>query len=135
MRHIIEVDPQLRLALPDLVEQPRVLHRDDCLRRETLQQRDLLLSERSHFLAIEGDRVQEGAFLAQRHRDHRAGAAELDEGAPRRALVAGLGGDVDLMHDGIAVHQFRQTRAGRPEVAVGPQKFGGGGGDPAKRDD
>ena len=34
------------------VDQPRVLHRDDRLRREILQQRDLLVGERPHFLAV-----------------------------------------------------------------------------------
>ena len=35
------------------VNQPRVLHRDDRLRREVLQQRDLLVGERAHFLAVD----------------------------------------------------------------------------------
>ena len=36
-----------------LGDQPRVLHRDDRLRREVLQQRDLLVGERPDFLAVE----------------------------------------------------------------------------------
>ena len=39
-------------GLARLVNQPRVLHRDDRLRREVLQQRDLLVGERPDFLAI-----------------------------------------------------------------------------------
>ena len=38
--------------LARLGDQPRVLHRDDRLRREVLQQRDLLVGERPHLLAI-----------------------------------------------------------------------------------
>ena len=39
-------------ALAQFAEQPRVLHRDDRLRREVLQQRDLLVGERADFLAV-----------------------------------------------------------------------------------
>ena len=39
--------------LARLGDQPRVLHRDDRLRREILQQRDLLVGERPHLLAID----------------------------------------------------------------------------------
>jgi hypothetical protein len=38
-----------------LGQQPRVLHRDDRLRREILQQRDLLVGEGSYLLAIHRD--------------------------------------------------------------------------------
>ena len=37
--------------LARLGDQPRVLHRDDRLRREILQQRDLLVGERPYLLA------------------------------------------------------------------------------------
>ena len=39
-------------GLARLGDQPRVLHRDHRLRREILQQRDLLVGERPHFLAV-----------------------------------------------------------------------------------
>ena len=42
-------------ALAQFAEQPRVLHRDDRLRREVLQQRDLLVGERADLLAINGE--------------------------------------------------------------------------------
>ncbi len=35
------------------VNEPRVLHRDDRLRGEVLQQCDLLVGERPHFLAVD----------------------------------------------------------------------------------
>ena len=41
-------------CLARLGDQPRILHRDDRLRREILQQRDLLVGERPHFPAIDG---------------------------------------------------------------------------------
>ena len=42
--HIVEGDAQLGLALADLVQQPGILHRDNRLCREVLQQRDLLVA-------------------------------------------------------------------------------------------
>src|SRR5205085_12090166 len=50
---------QVAGALARLGDQPRVLHRDDRLRREILQQRDLLLRERPHLLAIHNNCTQE----------------------------------------------------------------------------
>ena len=51
--------------LARLGDQPRVLHRDDRLRREVLQQRDLLVGERPHLLAIDGDDAEQRLVLAQ----------------------------------------------------------------------
>ena len=42
-------------CLARLGDQPRVLHRDDRLRREVLEQRDLLVGERAHLLAVDAD--------------------------------------------------------------------------------
>ena len=42
-------------------------HRDDRLRREVLQQRDLLIGKRPHLLTIDADRTEERVILAQRH--------------------------------------------------------------------
>ena len=42
--------------LARLGQEPRVFHRNDRLRREILQQRDLLVGERPHFLAVERNR-------------------------------------------------------------------------------
>jgi len=41
--HIVEGDAQLGLALADFVEQPSIVHRDDCLSREAFEQRNLLV--------------------------------------------------------------------------------------------
>ena len=41
--------------LPQLIEQPRVLDGDDGLRGEVLDQLDLLVGERPHLLAVDGD--------------------------------------------------------------------------------
>ena len=47
-------------GLARLGDEPRVLHRDHRLRREILQQRDLLVGERPHFVAV-GDNMPEQA--------------------------------------------------------------------------
>ena len=45
------------------VKQPRVLHRDDRLRREILQQCDLLVGERPDLLAVDAKITPEQLFL------------------------------------------------------------------------
>ena len=65
--------------LARLGQQPRVLHRDHRLRREVLQQRDLLVGERPDLLAIDGDDAEQGIVFAQRHDEQGARAAELDQ--------------------------------------------------------
>ena len=49
-----------------LGQEPRILHRDYRLRRELLQQRYLLLSERPHVLAENSNRTQQNIILAER---------------------------------------------------------------------
>ena len=85
-------DPVLQLPVPrrDLVgarpqfaEQPRVLHRDDRLRREILQQRDLLVGERPNLLAIGDYQAEQCVVLAQRHNQQRTNAISR----PSRAVA------------------------------------------------
>ena len=68
-------DAVLQFAVPrrDLVgagaqfaEQPRILHRDHCLRREILQQRDLLVGKRPNLLAVDAIAPSKVVVLAQR---------------------------------------------------------------------
>jgi hypothetical protein len=54
-------------CLARLGDQPRVLHRNDRLRSEVLQHRDLLFGERAHFLAVDVDSAEECLVLAQRN--------------------------------------------------------------------
>src|SRR5215471_16303850 len=54
--------------LARLVNQTRILHRDDRLRGETLQQRDLLVSEWKNFFAMHDDRPEQRLVFSQR--DH-----------------------------------------------------------------
>ena len=66
--------------LARLGDQPRVLHRDDRLRREVLQQRDLLVGERPHLLAVDGQMTPSSASsLRSATASSGAGTAELDQ--------------------------------------------------------
>src|SRR5262249_24885369 len=70
-----------------LGDQPRILHRDHRLRSEVLQQRDLLLGERLHFLPVDIDRPEQGIFLTQCHREPGADTAKIDPLSRGRILA------------------------------------------------
>jgi len=61
--------------LARLGQQPRILHRDNRLRREILQQRDLFLCERTDLLARGDDLTEQRTILAQRHMQRGSDAA------------------------------------------------------------
>ena len=68
-----------------LGEEPRVLHRDDRLRGEILEQRDLLVGERSDLLAVDDD-------CAEQHLSLRSATLERLRAPPdRQARVERLG--------------------------------------------
>src|SRR6266567_4723860 len=80
-------------GLARLVDQSRILHRDDRLRSEVLQQRDLPARERADFGSADRKRADGDAFPDQRYpqqasdaglnsgpRERIAGAVELDLG-------------------------------------------------------
>src|SRR5437899_894021 len=50
-----------------LGDQPRVLHRDDRLRREVFEESDLLVGERANLLAIEAKETEDLVFLREGH--------------------------------------------------------------------
>ena len=64
-------------CLPRLGEEPSILHCNDRLRSEILQQRDLLVGERSHLATIDGKVAQYSVVLEQRHAQQCANAAEI----------------------------------------------------------
>jgi hypothetical protein len=73
-------------SLAGLGQQPRVLHRDDRLRREILQQRDLLIGERPHFLTECGNGAEDRTVSAKRDDQHTAHTAKIDSGAMEGAF-------------------------------------------------
>jgi len=64
--------------LARLGQEPRILHRDNGLGSEVLQQRDLFLGECTDFPAIEGDRPEQGAMLPQCDSHQAARPAKFD---------------------------------------------------------
>ena len=78
-----------------LVEQPRVLDGDDRLRREVLDKLDLLVGERAHLLAIDGDRADKLVLLEHRHTDERARTRQLRDRGTIEGLLCGDIGNVN----------------------------------------
>src|SRR5205085_4599401 len=86
-------------SLARLGDEPRVLHRDDGLRREVFQQRELLLRKGAYPAAINVKRAEEDAIFAQSHVQQAATAADIDQ-APRRDLAGPVG---------VSIHQIRDV--------------------------
>jgi hypothetical protein len=70
--------------LPQLVEQPRVLDCDYRLVSEALDQLDLLVGERTNFLAKDGDNSDQLIVLEHRLIDYGSNSAKLDGFDDRR---------------------------------------------------
>jgi hypothetical protein len=75
---------QIVRALTQLVEQPSILDGDDGLAGEIGEQGDLLVGERTNFLAIDDDDSNELIVFEHRHSDLGANATKLDCGDRRR---------------------------------------------------
>jgi hypothetical protein len=80
---------EFSLALAQLTQEPRILHRDYRLGGEILEKRDLLFSKRSDLLSGCGDLAEQVPVLAQRNEQHGAEAGEFKRGTDQR--VVGLG--------------------------------------------
>src|SRR5215469_3588767 len=65
-------------CLTRLGDEPRILHCDDRLRGEILDEPNFLVRERSHFLAVNIEGSKQESVLAQRHGEQRSCAAEVD---------------------------------------------------------
>ena len=65
-------------ALAQFAKKPRVLHRDDRLRREILQQPDLHVGERTHLLTHGCDNAEQSIAFTKRYGQTGARAGELD---------------------------------------------------------
>ena len=71
--------------MAQLVEQPRVLDRDDGLGGEVLYQFDLLVGERPHLLPIDGESADKFVVLEHRHANVGPRAAECRRIGPRNS--------------------------------------------------
>jgi hypothetical protein len=65
---------QVARAVLQLVEEPRILHRDDRLRRETFQDCDFSVGKRPYLSTNEGEDAQNLIVLGERH-DQRGASA------------------------------------------------------------
>ena len=83
-RLLLQGFAQIVRALAQLVEQAGVLDGDDGLRGEILDQLDLLVGERAHLLAINGDPADQLVLLEHGHGEHGASAGHFNERHHRR---------------------------------------------------
>src|SRR6202022_4442916 len=80
-------------------EQPRILHRDHRLRREVLQQCDLLVGERPHLLPEGCNSTEQFVVFAQRYDDYRAGTTKSDKGLGKLAMGEAMCRRIDDMDE------------------------------------
>src|SRR6516164_2262561 len=116
-------------GLARLGQQPRILDRDHRLRREILQQRDLLVGKRLDLLAIDRQHAEQGISLPQRYGEMAAGAAEIDDSAAVRvaAAVRFLIHQVEIVDDVLAGQNSRRCGP-RPEPSrIAGTELGKGG--------
>ena len=65
--------------MAQFTKQPRVLHRDDGLRREVLQKSDLFVGEWIYFCSKSGDCPKQNVIFSQRDYDQRTRPGKLDQ--------------------------------------------------------
>ena len=106
-------------GFPQLIEQPRILDRDDGLPGEILDQLDLLVGERPHLLPVDGDHADQRALLEHGHDEKRAGT--IDQGDRLVGIFRSEVGDVDeLLGVGDAVEEARRpARSHRIALLLG----------------
>ena len=88
--HVLERDAEFFLALPDLLQQPCILHRDHRLVSETAKQRDLSIAEWPHLLTKDGDHPEKLIVLAQCNAQQCAPAAKLGQRSRRWRVGRGI---------------------------------------------
>src|SRR5262249_38092243 len=105
--HVVEGDPQFGLALADFIEQPGRFHSDDGLRCEALYQRYLFFGEGADLPAMDRKAANQGAILAQRDPQRRAGVRDVNQrAAPRAAMAVGIGvTEVDDVNDLLSANE------------------------------
>ena len=82
---------EVRGALPQFVEQPRVLDGDDGLGGEVLHQRNLFVGEGSNFLAVHTESADQFVLLQHWHHQNRPYAPKFDTcDDPRIAISVGF---------------------------------------------
>src|SRR3954452_22220229 len=110
-------------SLARLGDEPRVLHRNDRLRREILQQRDLLLGKGPDLAAIGGNRAEQPVVLEQRH-DQEGADADLHRD-PKLRVFASLSREFREIRDlnKELAAQYARERVIRPGTKSLPRGF------------
>src|SRR4029077_19785041 len=85
---------QFGLAVAQLTQEPRILHRDDCLGGEALEQRDFLLGKGTNVPSGCGDLAEQPTLLAQRNEQYGPDTAEFKGGTENWILDLGAVGDL-----------------------------------------
>src|SRR6516165_789831 len=75
-------------CLARLVDEPRVLHGDHRLRREILQQCDLLVGKRVRLPAVDGDDAEQSRTATEGHGGIASNASDVDQRTRRRRADA-----------------------------------------------
>jgi hypothetical protein len=98
--------------LPQLTEQPTIFDRDDSLVGKAREQVDLLLGERPHLLAVDGDRTDQLILFEHRHREHRSSARHFCEHHQRRFALG-----ISLLRLDVG-HVYQLLRRGHPDERI-----------------
>src|SRR5580704_91853 len=113
-------------GLARLDDQPRILHRDNRLRREALHQRDLLLGERANLPAVNDESAEQSVVLRKRHGQSSARTAQVDESTAKSlaGTVGVLRSNIEDMNDLLSGSHARESIAGPGSQWPGRQEFG-----------
>src|SRR5207237_10414417 len=87
--------------------EPRVLHRDDRLRGEVLQQRELLVAERPDFLPVDMNRAEQNTVFPEGHYQQCANIAKLYQSADD-LVAGGAAGYIRDLDEVFAESQFAE---------------------------
>src|SRR5205807_9165227 len=93
--------------LAQFAEQPRVLHRDDRLRGEILQEGNLFIGKGPHYLAVNVKRAKQHAILPQGNAHDCSDIARCDH--PTACRIAFSIGILDRIQDVDAILAVHQT--------------------------
>jgi hypothetical protein len=101
-----------------------VLDRDDRLRREALQQRDLLIGEWPYLGAVGGDRPKQRAVLPQRNRNPTACPALFDQDAPSGKVCSRADREIVDRYDILSLRYQREWAVGAGRRRIVPVRLG-----------
>src|ERR1051326_7059353 len=95
-------------------DEPRVLHGDNCLRGEALDQRDLLFGKRANFLSEEPKNAYNSTVLNERHAQGRASTTKLDDspGVRFMGFIEARCRDIAELHMTVVLSDTSKATAG-----------------------